>query len=344
MMELIEDEDYPIYSVLVIKNGYVVFERYPHEYISENHLQLLHSVTKSFISALIGIAIHQGFIDGVNESVLNFFPEYTIANPDSRKDSITIQDLLTMTSGFDWDEWSTPYEYGSGNNLMEMMASSDAVQYVLDRPMSDTPGDHWVYNGGASVLLGAIVQQVSNQSTLSFALDYLFDPLGFGSSFWYTTSGGWINAHGGLSLTTRDLAKLGFLYLNNGIWNGTRILSPNFVLNTTTPIDLPNPLGSNFGFGWHWWMRSDLGIYFAYGRHGQKIMVAPEYDMVVVFTANVPDDGYDPEFMLFRDYILQAISTNTNDNSPLVTGILSVSGFGIIIIVILYTYKRKRMT
>jgi CubicO group peptidase (beta-lactamase class C family) len=161
MMDLIEEEDYPIHSVLVIKNGYAVFEEYPHQYYPASHVKLLHSVSKSFTSTLIGIAIEQGLISGVNETVLSFFPEYVIANPDPRKDSMTIEDLLTMTAGLEWYEQGVPYEYGSGNSQMEMMASPDSVQYVLDRPMSHTPGEHWAYSAGASILLGAIVHSVS---------------------------------------------------------------------------------------------------------------------------------------------------------------------------------------
>lgn len=221
MLDVIEEEDYPIHSVLVIRNGYAVFEVYPHEYYTASHLKLLHSVSKSFTSTLIGIAIEQGLIGGVNETVLSFFPEYVIANPDSRKDNMTIEDLLTMTAGLEWYEQGVPYEYGSGNSQMEMMASPDSVQYILDRPMSHTPGEHWAYSAGASILLGAIIQQVANQTTEEFAEEFLFEPLGFGSSDWLTVSGGWCNAPSGLRLTTRDIAKLGFLYLNNGTWNGT---------------------------------------------------------------------------------------------------------------------------
>ena len=344
MMNHIEEEEYPIHSVLVIKNGYAVFERYPHEYYTANHLTLLHSVTKSFTGTLIGIAIEQGLIRGVNEKVLSFFPEYTIDNPDSRKDNMTIKDLLTMTAGLDWDEWSYPYEDTVNNDLRVMMDSPDAVQNVLDKPMSHTPGEHWIYNGGASLLLAAIVQKVSNQTTYEFAQQYLFNPLGFGSTHWYGTSGGWCNAFGGFRGTTRDIAKLGFLYLNNGTWNGTQILPSDYVWNATQPIDIENPLGPYFGYGWHWWMRSDLGIYFAYGRHGQKIMVVPEHDLVVVFTAYVPDDGYDPEFALFQDYILPLIVGSSDDTILLTLGILSVSGIGVIAIIAFFRYKRMKLS
>ena len=340
MMDLIEDEEYPIHSILVIKNGYAVYERYPHEYYPPGHLKLLHSVTKSFTGALIGIAIQQGLLSGVNETVLSFFPEYTIANPDPRKDSMTIEDLLTMTSGIEWNEWAFPYEFGSGNPQMDMMESPDSVQFVLDRNMSHTSGEHWDYNAGASILLGAIVQQIANQTTLEFAEEYLFEPLGFGFAYWLEVSGGWCNAPSGLGLYTRDMAKLGFLYLNNGTWNGTQILPSDYISNSIEPIEIPNALGSPFGYGWHWWTRADLGIYFAYGRHGQKIMVAPEHDLVVAFTAHVPDDGYDPEFDLFRDYILESITVKSPPIPVLET--LAVSGIGIFVIVAIVWYRRSK--
>jgi CubicO group peptidase (beta-lactamase class C family) len=334
MMDLIEEEEYPIHSVLVIRNGYAVYERYPHEYYPPGHIKLLHSVSKSFTSTLIGIAIQQGLLSGVNETVLSFFPEYTVANPDPRKDTMTIEDLLTMTAGLEWYEHGVPYEYGSGNSQMEMMASPDSVQYVLDRPMSHTPGEHWAYSAGASILLGAIVQQVANQTTEEFAEEFLFEPLGFGFSDWLTVSGGWCNAPSGLYLATRDMAKLGLLYLHNGTWNGTQILPSDFVSNATTPIDIPNSFGSVFDYGWHWWIRADLGIYYAWGRHGQKIMVAPEHNLVVAFTAHVPDDGYDPEFELFRDYILPAIVDESNDTTLIILGTLGVSGIALVIVAV----------
>jgi len=314
MVRLIDAQDYPVLSIVIVKDGYIVFEQYLSEYLTAQYHHLLHSVTKSFAGTLIGIALQQGLLSGVNETVLSFFPEYEIANPDPRKDRMTIEDLLTMTPGLDWDEWSTPYVDPDTNTLMGMMYSSDAVKFVLDRPMASEPGTTWTYCGGASVLLGAIIQQVSNSSTLEFAHEYLFDPLGIDYGTWYLLPGGWYNTQGGLKLTTLDTARLGFLYLNNGTWDGTQILPADFIARATSPIDIQNALGEPFGYGWHWWIRSDLGVYFAYGRYGQKIMVSPEHDLVVAFNAMVPDDGYDPEFDLFRDYILKSIEEGPDES------------------------------
>lgn len=312
MLDVIDTQDYPIRSIFIVKDGYVVFEEYLSDNFPATRRHLLHSVTKSFTGTLIGIALQQGLLAGINETVLDFFTDYEVANPTPRKDRMTIEDLLTMTAGFEWDEWSSSYEDAESNTLLVMASAPDCIQFVLDRPMAYEPGEHWTYNGGATNLLGAIIPEISGRTTLQFARQHLFEPLGFTGSDWYMMNGGWYNCHGGLKLATQDIAKLGFLYLNNGNWNGTQILSEEFVTNATTPIDLKPYADESYGYGWQWWTRSDLGIYFAWGRHGQKIMVSPEHDMVVAFNAMVPDDGYDPEFSLFYDYILRSIEIGPN--------------------------------
>ncbi len=347
MLDLIEAEDYPIRSIFIVKDGYVVFEEYSSLY-SATRQHVLHSVTKSFTGTLIGIALQQGLIAGVNETVLDFFSEYDVANPDPRKDRMTIEDLLTMTAGMDWDEWSASYDDPEANTLRVMAYTPDCIQFVLDRPMAYEPGEHWTYNGGATNLLGAIIPKVSGLDTLQFAREHLFDPLGFSGSGWYLMNGGWYNCHGGLKLTTQDMAKLGYLYLNHGNWNGTQILSEEFVENATTSIALrPYENEPEYGYGWQWWTRSDLGIYFAWGRYGQKIMVSPEHDMVVAFNAMVPDDEYDPELDLFYDYILRSIeegpnSTRTDSNLLPAIVIVGIVGAVPIIVAVTYMFVQKR--
>ena len=147
-------------------------------------------------------------------------------------------------------------------------------------------------------------------------------------------------------MMTRDITKLGFLYLHNGTWNETQIIPADYVVNSTVPIDLANPMGTSFGYGWQWWMRSDLGIYFAYGRHGQKVMVRPDLDLVVSFTAHVPDDGYDPEFALFDYYILESILDNPSSNewldSGIVLGALALGSAAVIVGTIIVIARRAR--
>jgi hypothetical protein len=301
-------------------------------------------VSKSVVSILLGVAFQQGMLDNVSQRLLDFLPpEYEPLDPDPRWENITIEHLLTMTPGYEWDEWSTPYEYPGENPIMNMMYSSDAVQFILDQPMEYDPGEQWMYNGGASVLLGAIIQEVYDDQLYYVFRDQLFDRIGIDAYSLPSLPGGWYNVMGGFSLRSVDMARLGLLYLNNGTWNGTQIVPADFVTNSIKPIDHANPLGPNFGYGWHWWLRHDLGIYFAYGRHGQKIMISEEHNMVVVFTANVPDDGYDPEFDLYRNYILQAI-TDANDG-PLWLVPEIIIGLAVVVVALPTTivFARRRL-
>ena len=360
MLTFIEEQDYPIDSVFIVKNGYVVLEEYPSEVYIYPRKHELHSVTKSFTSTLIGIALQQGLIGSVDEYLLDFFPEYTIMNPDPRKNDITIEHLLTMSAGLEWDESSLPYDDPEVNDIGGMMASSDVVQYVLDKPMSHIPGEYWLYSGGVSTLLGAIIQQLSGYTTFSFAREFLFDPLGFRYPRWYDYPGGWYNTQGGLVLTTRDMAKLGFLYLNNGIWDGLQIISSDYVTNATYPhfTQLPRP-PSYGGYGWQWWLMPDLETFMALGRMGQMILVSREMDLVVVFTAHIGDLDYDPEFDLYNDYILESIlqgpdlnetssSTSTsssNQSNTLPTNeilIVSIPVSGFLILGVIIYLKRKK--
>jgi CubicO group peptidase (beta-lactamase class C family) len=229
-----------------------------------------------------------------------------------------------------------------------MIASNDAVQFVLDKPMLYTPGEHWWYSGGVSLLLGAIVDQIHNRSTLRFAKDFLFDPLGIDGGSWYVVPGGWLNTFGGaFRVRPRDLAKLGYLYLNNGTWNGTQILPEDYVYNATYPHYTELPFPSDFtGYGWQWWLLRDLETFAALGRGAQKIIVSREHDMVTVFTASVPDDGHDPEFDLYFDYILESIGASDPDpmtDSTFMIGAI-ITAVGILLVAVVVYFKRARPT
>ncbi|UCE11754.1 MAG: serine hydrolase [Candidatus Thorarchaeota archaeon] len=327
MLDFIDAEDYPIDSVFIVKNGYVVFEEHPTGYYGPDSRHEMHSVTKSFASTLIGIALQQGLLDNVSQLLLDFFPEYTQQNPDPRWNEITIEHLLTMSAGFEWDESTLPYTDPNVNDIGGMIASDDAVQFVLDKPMLYTPGEHWHYSGGVSLLLGAIIEQIYDRGTRRFADDFLFDPLGIDSVSWFAMPGGWLNTYGGaLRVRPRDMAKLGYLYLNNGTWNDTQILPADYVQNATYPHFTNLPFPPDFtGYGWQWWLLRDLETFAALGRAGQKIIVSREHDMITVFTASVPDNAYDPEFDLYFDYIIESIGTfepNPLTDSMVMIGVL----------------------
>ncbi|MFX0210302.1 MAG: serine hydrolase domain-containing protein, partial [Candidatus Hodarchaeota archaeon] len=255
MYEYIEKNNLDIDCVIVIKNGYIVEERYLDPKYDQNTLHQIYSCTKSITSALIGITIHDGYISSINRHILDFFPEREIANLDSQKQAITLEHLLSMTSGLDWKEWPTFVPYGDpANTVNKWHESEDWVKFVLDRPMANESGEVFNYNSGTSHLLSAIIQYVTGNSTLSFAQKHLFGPLGIKSTnFDWPTDPQGINLGGtGITMTPRDMAKFGFLYLNYGIWDGKQIIPREWVeISTRSHISASSHIrGKDYGYQW----------------------------------------------------------------------------------------------
>lgn len=306
MMDYIQVNEIDIDSILVVRHGRLAFEEYLSTLYTSGTKHSIHSCTKSFTSALVGIAIQEGYIGGVTDKMVDYFPNRTIANLDSRKQSITLEHLLTMTSGLEWDEWSVPYgEYG--NDVAEMYRTNDAIQYVLDCPMAYDPGEHWTYNSGGTHLLGAMVATTSGQTLYEFAFEHLFTPLGI-SDFdvhWATDQNGYNAAGGGLSMRPQDMAKFGYLFLNNGTWDGEQIMSAEWVDRSAQTSFTLNRYS---GYGYQWWTNpTDLAyVYSAQGFAGQFIFVIPSLDMVVVFTSGVPAYQLYPHTSMLFEYIIPA--------------------------------------
>jgi CubicO group peptidase (beta-lactamase class C family) len=292
IIKSIKQQNIAIDSLLIIRHGYLVIEEYlnleeylGHTQSNQDNMHSLYSTTKSFTSALIGIAIEEGYIDNTSVKVVDFFPEYTIENLDSRKKNMTLHHLLTMTTGFFYDRDS---DY-------EMLRSGNSVKYMLDLPMKYDPGTELVYCTGASHLLSAIIQRTTGKTTLEFARKYLFKPLGISEVQWTYDHQNLNHGGHGLSLTSRDMAKFGYLYLNNGMWNGEQILSADWANKSTQTYNLFEEYSGNgyqwytdiSGYGYQWWTFPQINVYYTNGFHGQNIYVAPENDMVVVFTAGV---------------------------------------------------------
>ncbi|MFX1548455.1 MAG: serine hydrolase domain-containing protein [Promethearchaeota archaeon] len=281
---IIQQRKIALDSLLIIRHGYLIFEKYfileeflGHTLSYQDNMHSLYSVTKSFTSALIGIAIEEGYIANTSLKVVDFFPESTIENLDSRKKNMTLQHLLTMTTGFEWDEWA-------GDSAFRMMKSTNPIEYILDLPMKHEPGTALTYCTGASHLLSAIIQKTTGRTTLEFARKYLFKPLGISEVQWTYDQQNIYHGGYGLSLTSRDMAKFGYLYLNNGTWDGKQIISTNWVNKSTQPY---NFFHENSGYGYQWWVLPQINVYYASGLYGQSIYVAPESNMVVVFTADI---------------------------------------------------------
>jgi CubicO group peptidase (beta-lactamase class C family) len=301
MMDHIDGESIPMYSVIVIRHGHIVLEEYRNGYHAERSL-CIQSVTKSFTSTLIGIALRLGLIEDVQQTMVELFPDHTMANMDARKERITLEHLLTMSEGMDWHEHDYPYN-DPRNTLGQMWKCKDSVQHVLDRPMAREPGESWAYNSGTSILLGGIIEQVTGGDVASFADEHLFTPIAIDGFWWQRAAGGHYYTDARLHILPRDMARLGYLMLHQGTWDGQEIVSADWVAEATRE-HLATWWGD--GYGYQWWPAPSSQVYRATGHYGQRIYVVPEADMVVVFTGYIPDgDPYPHDAWVFR-YVLPA--------------------------------------
>jgi CubicO group peptidase (beta-lactamase class C family) len=282
-----------LHAVLIIRHGSVVLERYFPPF-DETTAHSLYSCTKSFVSALAGIAIDKRLLPGVYRPVLSFFSDKAFADTTPSKRVMTVENLLTMSSGLDWQEEDETYDrmYSS---------STDWVQFVLDLPMASRPGRAFNYSSGCSHLLSAIIQRTSGMSTYDFARANLFGPLGIKDPAWERDPSGIPIGGWGLSLSPRDMAKLGYLYLHEGKWEGKQSVPASWVRNSTRPHIKAD---DNWQYGYQWWVDPSLTFFAAIGRYGQGIFVVPGLDLVVVFTARI--DSNDPEVELLKNYIMPA--------------------------------------
>jgi len=327
LVDRIRDGSYTnIHSVLLVRGGQLVFEEYfpgtttaDHVYVEWDRSRLhdLHSVTKSVTSALIGSASDQGLISNVDERIATYFPEHADAFIDEPKASLTLRHFLTMTAGLEWDEHSYSYA-DSRNSHVQMNRSGDPVGFTLHLPVVAEPGETFRYNSGLSIVLGEIVHRVSGLRADAFAEQFLFGPLGIQKYSWWTYPDGTVQTGGGLALTPRDMARFGQLYLNEGTWVGERVLSQDWVRQSTTwavPVTEAREL-----YGYQWWgirlPRHDnvfdlsdqvLEAAAAVGRGGQWVLVYPELDLVAVFTAGNDNQLSNQPLDILRRYIFPAV-------------------------------------
>jgi CubicO group peptidase (beta-lactamase class C family) len=312
-------------GLLVVRGGAVVFERsYRHDYDrlfagkgapglynyydpqwhpywKRGDLHTMQSVSKSVASTLVAIALRRGELPGVDVKVMPYFSAFK-TSPDPRREAMTLRHVLTMTTGIRWDESSVSYT-DPANNCAQMEAKDDWIQYVLDQPMAEEPGRTFVYNSGATQLLAALIKKVSGQEADDYAKEHLFGPLGIEYA-WKRTPLGQPDAEGGLYLRPRDLAKLGLLFLKDGVWDGPRILPEGWVKDATA---WHTGTGGRRGYGYKWWVLSRKGpgtheAYAALGYGGQRLIVVPELDLLAVVTGwNIYDKPeLDPFLVLER--------------------------------------------
>jgi CubicO group peptidase (beta-lactamase class C family) len=286
-------------SLLVVRHGKIVVEAYYAPY-DPGIPHAIYSVTKAVISTLIAIASKDGLLDSPSHRVLDFFDRRTIANVDDRKEAITVQSLLDMTSGLEWTE---PLD-GRPDSMFEMERSPDWVKFILDRPMSSAPGNAFNYNSGNPQLLSAIIAKLTGMSALDYAKAKLFGPLGINDVFWRHDPQGISVGGYGLYLQPRDIAKIGYLYVRNGVWEGEQLLPLTWIDKVShTTISVP---GSVLRYSNLFWAFPKKQVYMAVGYHSQVIMVFPDLDVVAVTTGR----GYWPLSELV-DYISSSVKSDT---------------------------------
>ena len=287
-------------SILVIRNGYLVGERYfqgqqPTDAVS---FRWAHGV----LNALVGIALKENYLQSIDQKMMDFFPEYAHAELDPRKYDITIRHLLEMSTAFIFEERSET----AWNNWL---SSSNWMQHAIDLQLTANPGESFIFNSPQPHIISGILTKATGMSTLAFAEKYLFDPLGISIRGWEQDPQGIYKGGWGMSFTPRDLARLGYLYLNNGQVDGKQILTPEWVqesiqkyhsLVRTRPFE--NTDIEDWGYGYYWHSGVVLGhpLYFQVGYGGQLILVMPDMNMIVVVTAD-PDVTWDGHEIDFRE-------------------------------------------
>lgn len=298
-LEKLKDAD--PHGIVVVRNGVIVYERYfagpdqrwpqqhweeplenmPHDRRTKHDLQ---SITKSVVALLVGAAVDRGFIKSVDTPLLSFFPEYADLS-NSKREQITLRDLLTMQAGLDW----TIKPYLSMARRVD--AAPDPYRLVLEQPMVAEPGKRWRYNNGVAELVGGIVQKATGRHLDQFAKEVLFEPLGITDWEWGRMASGDPGASWGLRLRPRDLAKIGQLVLNRGTWHGHRIVSADWI----DDMIAPHVVRSNTRYGYLWWLDRrtidghDLDVVTAIGWGGQYLDVVPSSGLVVVVTSGAYD-------------------------------------------------------
>jgi CubicO group peptidase (beta-lactamase class C family) len=267
-------------SLVVARNGVIIKEQY-FGTGGANTPSDVRSVTKSVTSLLIGIAIDKGFLQSVDQPIGQFIKPL-VDTLSADKAAITIRDLLTMSSGFTWNELDNVNEYNYW-----FYSAPNQVQYLINRALVAKPGQVFDYNSAAVHLLSVILTRATNMKTKDFAQKYLFDSLGSIIGSWETDDQGYNNGAAGLSITPHDMIKIGQLILNGGSYNGKRIVSPEWIEQTIRfHITTNNAQTFGPGYGYCWWIGENIkGNYaFANGYGGQFIVVVPGLNLIVTST------------------------------------------------------------
>ncbi len=328
MMRGVESGEHPgIESVAVVRHGKLLLDWYDEDrYLNQydgsvgntrSDVHSLHSVTKSVTSALLGIAMDKGYIASTDVRFYSLFSYGGYAHWNDRKYQMTLDDVLTMRLGLQWDEWSTPYTSPS-NSLANLSNNHDDwAKALLDLPMYREPGTVFQYNTAASTAVGQALENVTGMPLDVFADAYLFDPMQITTDRWAYSPTGLPVGGSGLFLSTRDLVKFGQLYLDGGVWQGRRLISAAYVAASVTPrVDVTGIVPRNTAYGYQWWSGqlvyrgTAVDYWQSNGYGGQFLFVVPSLDLVVAFTGHnyENDAGVMRVYMLVESFVLEALT------------------------------------
>ncbi|MCG8698435.1 MAG: beta-lactamase family protein [Bacteroidales bacterium] len=322
-----------IHSILIYKEDKLVLEEYfnGHQYqwnapkyhgeIVQWKKETMHpiiSCTKSITSACIGIAIDKGFIANVQDKITDYLPGYKGLLTNG-KEEITIEHLLTMTSGLEWDEWSTPHGTSANDiDRLYLVCSNDPVRCILEKKLLHQPGETFTYNGGGIIVLGEILKSATGMDIREFSQKHLFKPLRIEKVQWRQFNNGVFATDGSIQLQPRDMLKIGIVYLNNGTWKDKLVISKEWIAKSSVVyannhgINLPIEDSGKNGYSYTWWTSelkhngNIVKMYRAGGWGGQSIMVFHDLNMVIVFTGG----NYASRSKLYRlikNYVLPSI-------------------------------------
>lgn len=275
-----------LYALLVVKNGHLVAEGYFNDGAVDRQ-NLLQSASKSFTSALVGLAIDLGCLSGIDQRMMEFFPELADSVKDVRKEQITVRDLLQMRAGYPWEE-STP-------ELWDVLISGDYLRRTVDVPLINAPGAAFNYSNLSSHFLGVIVSRACDADLGEFAQEHLLSPIGADLGQWRADRDGYRIGGGEIYLTARDAARFGELYLDDGEFNGRQVVPAEWVRESLTSysddvwvtharLSRKGRYFRDLGYGYQWWSASvgDRRVDYAAGHGGQYIVLVHDMDMVLV--------------------------------------------------------------
>ena len=325
LTKLILKDTFPnFHSLLIAKDNKLVYENYFSGKdenwgsglgYAKHDFDILHdtrSISKSVVAACIDIAIQQKKINSIDDPIFNYLKDY-IQYKTKENESITIRQLLTMSSNIEWDE-DVPHGT-SANDETQMERSSNPIKYVLSRPMKTEPTPVWKYNSGGVQILAEIIKSVSGDNVDKFAEKYLFEPLGITNYKWTKSHRKFLAAASGLRLCSRDLLKFGLLYLNKGWWNGKQVITENWVTETLKKQVYRDKNSTSKGYSFLFWTEADtvknkpIELIIASGNGGQRIFLSQELNLIVVITAGnynkkgIVNDGQ----LALNKYILPAL-------------------------------------